>query len=125
METSRAQADVKSGASPEFANAACGCGMHADVTHFLNALRALGRHRNCAILRTLADGPKRFNDIVAAMPSIPEPSLSAALRELDSEGLLSRHVVPGPPLRVMYELTEGGERLVPAARSLGALAEEA
>ncbi|MFY9781765.1 MAG: helix-turn-helix domain-containing protein [Candidatus Baltobacteraceae bacterium] len=97
--------------------------MHADVTHFLNALRALGRHRNCAILRTLADGPRRFNDIVAAMPSIPELSLSAALRELDAEGLLSRHVVPGPPLRVMYQLTPDGLRLVPAALSLGELEE--
>ncbi|MGP6157580.1 MAG: winged helix-turn-helix transcriptional regulator [Vulcanimicrobiaceae bacterium] len=105
------------------ANTACACGLTADVHHFLNALRTLGCHRNCAILRTLAEGPKRFNDIVATMPSIPEPSLSAALRELDTEGLVSRHVVPGPPLRVMYELTDSGMQLVPVALSLGELAE--
>jgi DNA-binding HxlR family transcriptional regulator len=111
------------GALPELANSACACGLHADVSHFLNALRVLGCHRNCAILRTLAGGPKRFNDIVAAVPSIPEESLSAALRELDVEGLISRHVVPGPPLRVMYQLTAQGALIVPAARSLGELAD--
>ena len=108
-----------SDAYPELANSTCACGSQADVSHFLNALRTLGQHRNCAIVRTLADGPRRFNDIVAATPSVPEASLSAALRELDAEGLLSRRVVPGPPLRVMYELTGKGAGLIPAARSLG------
>jgi DNA-binding HxlR family transcriptional regulator len=123
MESSKAQTAAISDVYPELANSACACGLDADVSHFLNALRALGCHRNCAILRTLADGPRRFNDIVAAVPSIHEASLSAALRELDIERLISRHVVPGPPLRVMYELTKLGALLVPAARALGVLAD--
>ena len=124
MELSRTRADVANDAYPKLANTTCACGLSADVPHFLNALRILGRHRNCAILRTLANGPQRFNDIVAAIHAISEPSLSAALRELDAERLISRHVVPGPPLRVMYRLTASGAELVPVARALGKLADQ-
>jgi DNA-binding HxlR family transcriptional regulator len=108
---------------PRSPETTCGCETWADVPHFLETLSALGHSRNFAILRTLADGPLRFNDIVAATPSIPASAVSTVLRDLDAEGLLCRRVVPGPPLRVMYELTRFGAQLIPAARSLGEWAE--
>ena len=90
---------------------------------FVRALGSLGRHRNCAILRVLAESPLRFNEIVGAMAGVPESTVSAALRELDAEGLISRRVEPGPPLRVVYELTPAGTELAPTVQSLGAWAE--
>jgi DNA-binding HxlR family transcriptional regulator len=92
-------------------------------TDFLHALGRLGRHRNSAILRALTTGPQRFNEILGTMAEIPEPYVSAALRELDAEGLISRRVEAGPPLRVVYELTAAGMELAPAIQSLGAWAE--
>jgi DNA-binding HxlR family transcriptional regulator len=44
--------------------------------------------------------------------------LSAGLRELDADGLVVRRVDPGPPLRVLYELTAAGIELGPALRAL-------
>jgi DNA-binding HxlR family transcriptional regulator len=34
--------------------------------------------------------------------------LSGRLKELEARGLVCRHVEPGPPVRVTYELTESG-----------------
>ena len=86
----------------------------------MDALRALGGHLRCEILRRLEAGPRRLCDISAAS-NIPE-ALSEALRELDADELISRRVVPGRPLRVTYELTPAGLRLLPAIRSLVELA---
>jgi DNA-binding HxlR family transcriptional regulator len=108
--------------TPERARRAA-CGQRADVAHFLDTLRALGRHRNCEILRTLEGGARRSCEI-AAVSNIPEAALLAALRELDADDLISRRVVPGRPLRVIYELTPAGLRLIPAIRSLVELAEQ-
>jgi DNA-binding HxlR family transcriptional regulator len=36
------------------------------------------------------------------------------LRELDAEQYVVRRVDPGPPLRVLYELTERGASIAPA-----------
>ena len=109
--------------TPERARRACACGQRADVARFSDALRALGRHRNCEILRTLEAGARRSCEIAAAS-NIPEAALLAALRELDADDLISRRVVPGRPLRVIYELTPAGLRLIPAIRSLVELAEQ-
>jgi DNA-binding HxlR family transcriptional regulator len=109
--------------SPERARRTCACGQRGDGARFLDALRALGRHPNCEILWTLEAGSRRFCDIAAAS-NFPEAALSAALRELDADDLISRRVVPGRPLRVIYELTPAGLRLIPAIRSLVELAEQ-
>ena len=45
--------------------------------------------------------------------------LTVRLRELETEGLVRRTVIPGPPVRVSYELTEAGESLKPVIDSLG------
>ena len=109
--------------APERARTTCACGQHADVPRFLDALRALGGHVSCEILRRLEAGPQRLCDIAAAS-NIPEAALSEALRELDADELISRRVVPGKPLRVTYELTPVGLRLLPAVRSLVELAKQ-
>jgi DNA-binding HxlR family transcriptional regulator len=44
--------------------------------------------------------------------------LSQRLRELESAGLVERHVESGPPTRVSYSLTEKGADLDPALREL-------
>lgn len=81
---------------------------------FVATLLELGRHPNMRIVRELIDGPRRYNEILAALPELAEPVVGANLRELDAAGLVNRRVDPGPPLRVLYELTPLGCELAPS-----------
>jgi DNA-binding HxlR family transcriptional regulator len=96
-----------------------------DRQRFVEALGSIGRHPNTAILRALVDGPRRFNELTAELSFVPEAALSAGLRELDADGLVVRRVDPGPPLRVLYELTSAGVELGPALRALSSWVERA
>jgi DNA-binding HxlR family transcriptional regulator len=55
---------------------------------------------------------------------IPAPRLTCSdFRELEAEGFLRRNGIPGPPVRVSYEMTEAGKDLEPVIRALGKWAE--
>jgi len=74
-------------------------------------------------VRVLIGGPKRFNELLGSVPGLSDRLLSERLRELESEGLVSREVAPGPPICVTYRLTEAGQSLEPVIVSLGQWAE--
>lgn len=82
--------------------------------HFASALLEIGRHPNMRIVRELIDGPRRYNELLVALSEYAEPLIGANLRELDSDGIVNRRVDPGPPLRVLYELTPLGHELAPS-----------
>jgi DNA-binding HxlR family transcriptional regulator len=92
---------------------------NARPAHFTTAVAVVARHPNAAILRALVAGPRRFNELAAEVRFVPELTVSGSLRELDADGLIARRVEPGPPLRVLYELTPLGESLVPALIAIG------
>jgi DNA-binding HxlR family transcriptional regulator len=56
-------------------------------------------------------GRARFNEILAAVPGLSDRLLTERLRELESEGVVSRDVSTDRPVRVTYELTECGRSL--------------
>jgi DNA-binding HxlR family transcriptional regulator len=91
-----------------------------DDNRFVSALAALARHPNAAVICALAGGACRQAELIVNAGGLNEATLAASLRELDGDGFISRRVDPGPPLRVLYELTALGEAL---AISLGALRE--
>ncbi len=91
---------------------------NGEVTSFLDELVTLGGHQHAAILRRLAEGPHRFNDLVDALPNLGDVTIGSGLRELDNAGLVARRVEPGPPLRVLYELTSAGGSLAPTLVAL-------
>jgi DNA-binding HxlR family transcriptional regulator len=78
------------------------------------ALAKIATHPSALVLAALAGGALRMTELTAGVPTIDEGTLSDALRELDSAGLVARRVDPGPPLRVLYELTERGSKIAPA-----------
>ncbi len=82
----------------------------------------IGKRWAGAILWTLAEGPRFFGEVCQAVPGLSDRLLSRRLRELESEGLVSRVVHEGNPPRVSYSLTDKGEALQPAIRELGAWA---
>src|SRR5262249_973889 len=59
----------------------------------------------------LLDGPCRFNELLAKVPNLSDRLLAERLRELESAGMVTRDVQTGPPVRVVYELTEAGHDL--------------
>jgi DNA-binding HxlR family transcriptional regulator len=86
---------------------------------YVGVLEAIANHPNSAILRALAGGPRRFNEVAAELAAtVSEAAVSSGLRELDADGLVARRVDPGPPLRVLYELTGPAIELGPALRIL-------
>ena len=78
------------------------------------AVELIGRRWTGAIVRTLMNGPRRFNELLGAIPGISDRLLTERLRELESAGVVRREVRPESPIRVIYELTPCGAELGPA-----------
>ncbi len=89
---------------------------------FHRAVELIGRRWTGAIIRTLRT-PRRFNELLGAIPGISDRLLTERLRELEAESIVHREVQPDSPVRVVYALTERGAQLEPALDELGRWAE--
>lgn len=87
------------------------------------AVELIGRRWTGAIVRTLVHGPRRFNELLSAIPGISDRLLTERLRELENEQVVRREVLPDSPVRVVYELTERGRDLEPALDEIARWAE--
>ena len=65
------------------------------------------------ILRDLMPGTKRFGELKASIGHVTQKVLTANLREMEAQGLLTRKVYAEVPPRVEYTLTELGYSLKP------------
>ncbi len=90
---------------------------------FQRAIEFVGRRWNGAILYVLLDGPCRFNELLARVTNLSDRLLTERLRELEAAGMVTRDVQPGPPVRVVYELTDAGRALNDVIRSISGWAE--
>jgi DNA-binding HxlR family transcriptional regulator len=66
----------------------------------------------------------RFGELRKAIPGITQHMLTAQLRELEADGLVSRTVFAEVPPRVEYEITRKARGLGPAMEALTAWWEE-
>jgi DNA-binding HxlR family transcriptional regulator len=73
------------------------------------------------ILWLLRKGPRRYNDLLKAMP-VTHKVLTQQLRQLERDGLVARHVTSAPHLRTDYRLTAFGETLRPVMNEMAAWA---
>lgn len=87
------------------------------------AVELIGRRWTGAILRALLSDVRRFNELASAVPGLSDRMLAERLRELESEGVVIRTVIPETPVRVEYSLTEKGLALESAVRALAGWAE--
>lgn len=70
------------------------------------------------IIRDLASGVKRFNQLERSLQGISPKTLSERLRSLEEEGILFRQTFAEVPPRVDYSLTEKGRDLVVLIESM-------
>lgn len=77
------------------------------------AMQLLGGRWRLLLVSYLLDGPKRFNELRRDIPNISQRMLTLDLRALEEESLVKRTVYPTVPVKVEYELTPDGQRLVP------------
>jgi len=83
------------------------------------AIELIGRRWTGAIVAVLLDaGALRFSQIRHAVPELSDRLLSERMKELEERGVVSRTIQPGPPVRVVYELTDMGRSLEPALEEL-------
>lgn len=87
------------------------------------AIELIGRRWVGAILRVLVSGPKRFNELLCAVPGLSDRLLTERLRELEREGVVTRSVSAERPVRVSYALTECGRSLSELIVAIGNWAE--
>jgi DNA-binding HxlR family transcriptional regulator len=60
----------------------------------------------------------RFSGLKRSIPGISQRMLTATVRNLERDGLLTRHVYPEVPPRVEYQLTALGRGLMDPVRGL-------
>ena len=97
--------------------------MSALCPRFHKAIELIGGRWTGAVVRLLMSGRARFAELRDAIPDISDRMLSERLRILELEGVISRHVLPDPPVRVEYELTQKGRELQKSLDAIGAWAE--
>lgn len=76
-------------------------------------LRVIGGRWKVLILRELFIEIKRFSELQRALIGITQKMLTQQLRELETDGIISRKVYPVVPPKVEYSLTPLGESLRP------------
>jgi len=120
-ETTRTKSSAKRSASSSKKDA--GDGESKVCSRFHHAVELIGRRWSGAVISVMMRGPQGFNELMASVPGLSDRLLTERLRELESEGLVRRTVISGPPVRVSYELTEAGKSLKPVIDGLGRWAE--
>ncbi len=70
------------------------------------------------LLFHLLEGKLRFNALCRLTPSATARMITLQLRELESDGIISRTIFPEVPPRVEYELTDLGVSLAPVLLSM-------
>ena len=82
------------------------------------ALARVGPKWTLLLVRDLLRGPRRFTELQRSLGADPKV-ITARLRELEADGLVSRTTYAEVPPRVEYALTERGRGLRRVIRELG------
>ena len=87
-------------------------------------LSLIGDKWEVLILRDLLPGTKRFGELKKSIGNVSQKVLTAQLRDMEENGLISRKVYPEVPPRVEYSLTELGQSLKPVLDAMQAWGNE-
>ena len=104
---------MEPGIKTETIHESANCRAVADV------LARVGDKWTVYVVKLLANGSMRFNEIRRAIPAISQRMLSLTLRGLERDGLVTRTVTPSIPPRVDYALTQMGHTLIEPLKAIG------
>ncbi|MBI3969393.1 MAG: helix-turn-helix transcriptional regulator [Chloroflexi bacterium] len=79
--------------------------------YYHKAIELIGRRWTGTIIRAMLTGVNRFLELRGTIPDISDRMLSERLKELETEGVVVRQVIPETPVRIEYHLTEKGRAL--------------
>ena len=88
---------------------------------FREVLDRVGDKWTLLVIAMLEERPTqraRFSELKRAVPGISQRMLTATLRSLERDGLVTREVYPEVPPRVEYELTPLGREFMQPVRGL-------
>src|SRR5215471_9107112 len=88
---------------------------------FRDVLDRVGDKWSLLVIAMLEQRPApraRFSELKRSIPGISQRMLTATLRNLERDGLLTREIFPEVPPRVEYELTPLGRRFMQPVRGL-------
>ena len=80
------------------------------------ATARVGDRWTLLLVQALLDGPRRFNELLEALPGIAPNVLSQRLKHLERERVLVSQPYSRRPPRFAYELTSSGRELAGALR---------
>jgi len=83
----------------------------AEINSTRPILEQVANKWSVLILTVLCSQPSRFNAIKRRLDPITHKSLTEALRRLERNGLVSRHVIASSPVAVEYAITPLGRTL--------------
>ena len=72
-----------------------------------------GKYKMTILYTLMSFGVVRFNEMKKYIGGISYKTLSAALKELEADGLVHREEYPQIPPKVEYSLTDRGRSLIP------------
>ena len=78
----------------------------------------IGNKWKLLILRNLLVRPWRFNELHRNLEGISQKVLTESLRQMETDGIITRTVYPEVPPRVEYALSEIGESMRPILMSM-------
>ncbi|MCA9567916.1 MAG: helix-turn-helix transcriptional regulator, partial [Myxococcales bacterium] len=88
------------------------------------ALDLVGQRWTLLLVRDLLPGPRRYSDLLDALPGITTNLLADRLRELVSAGLIEKRTLPAPAGSAVYALTPRGQALEDVILALGRFGEQ-
>ena len=95
----------------------------ADQCPVRDVLDRLGEKWTTLLIMALAERPRRFAELMRLVPDISKRSLTHALRNLEEDGIITRHVFPTKPPSVEYRLSALGQSMLAPLETLIAWAE--
>jgi DNA-binding HxlR family transcriptional regulator len=98
-------------------------GFDADCTATREILSRVGDKWSVLVVVLLGDDARRFNELKRALDGISQRVLTATLRGLERDGLVTRTVRPTRPPQVTYALTALGRTLLEPVRLLAVWAQ--
>jgi DNA-binding HxlR family transcriptional regulator len=90
----------------------------AACEHISRMLARISDKWTLLVVRTLGNGPLRFNALRREVGEISQKMLASTLRELEENGFVSRTVTPVTPPQVEYALTALGTQFLDPVQAL-------